>query len=225
MALEKMMNVVYLSSGRSLPSEFKQISRVNWHCPCDKEKLIALFNILQGEIIIVVQSESLSSRTIQAFFLWIGFYSSLSFVFIAKNVEPKSFQITNGNPRILILEESEGVKIEKILTRRLRGEPAINRKRERLTANSFVILQKSKVMSGPAQVGTEYLGSGRMVDFSRGGAQVILRRGSLHLRDFFQLVYRDVHGEWVTIESQVRWHRSQSADLARVGIQFIALSA
>lgn len=225
MTLDRSQNIFYLSSKRSLPWELKQITGVRWHYLRDKESLVAKLKEFEGDIFVVIHSDYVNSRTIYAFLSWLGINSKLSFIFIAKNIEKNSYQLALASPRILILLESEGERLKEAVTRCLRGETVITRKRERFRANNSVILQNSQVMPGLAQNNSDFLGSGQMLDFSRGGAQISVQMGTLRLKDYFILVYQDINGHSVAIEAQVRWLRAYGAEIERVGVQFIALSA
>lgn len=173
----------------------------------------------------VVRSESLSLRTVQAFLSWMQMTCQLSFIFIAQTIENSVFHLSKQDLKILFLRESEGRAISSILTHCLNGGLLKSRKQERIPVQAAVMLKKSSVSAqSPTGAGVQFLREGAMNDFSQGGAQIEIPYGPLALKDFVSLMYKDQSGKWVSVESQVRWTASSPGGQQIIGVQFLAVS-
>lgn len=174
----------------------------------------------------IVRSDFLNLRTVQAFMSWTQLQSKMSFIFIAQTIENSVYQMGLGNSRVLFLRESEGSAITGIVTRCLNGLGAKSRKSERQVVQASVMLKKSMVAEqSPTGGGVQFLREGSMIDFSQGGAQIEVTQGLVCVKDFVSLMYQDQRGKWVSIESQVRWVASSVTGQQIVGVQFLAVSA
>ncbi|MFS4460246.1 PilZ domain-containing protein [Bdellovibrio sp. HCB2-146] len=218
-------DLIYLSSSQSLPSYLGNISGVRWHHMKSTEELKAFLQGRTGDVTVVVKTDQLNSRTIQAFLSWTQMKFRWSFIFIAQTIEKAAYQLTNMGHPILLIRESEGARITDIITRRILGGIVKSRRQERLHVASPVMIKKSAFMkNSPTGAAVQLLREGSMVDFSQGGAQVTVHQNGVKVKDFVSLMYRDKKGLWVSVESQVRWVRSLSEGIQVVGVQFLAVS-
>lgn len=71
----------------------------------------------------------------------------------------------------------------------------------------------------------QFLRDGQMQDFSRGGALIALKEKGVQEKDLVSLIYKNRHGQWVSVESQVRWVVSTAQGEQIIGVQFLAVSA
>ncbi|WP_374079724.1 PilZ domain-containing protein [Bdellovibrio bacteriovorus] len=180
----------------------------------------------QGEIFVIVRVENLTQRLVQAFLNWGKLNVKLSFIFIAQTIEKTAQQVAFANTQMLFLFESEAPRIADLVTRRLLGLAVKSRKQERITVQSQVMLKKSVFAEeSPTGRGVQFLREGQMQDFSKGGAQISIGQGQVKIKDFISLMYQNRHGQWVSVESQVRWVVSTAAGDQIIGVQFLAVSA
>lgn len=157
---------------------------------------------------------------------WMQLNVKLSFIFIAQTVEKSVYQMIFSNSKILVLFESESLRIADLVTRRLMGLQVISRRQERKAVQAPVMVKKSVVAEeSPTGRGLQFLKEGQMNDFSKGGAQVSLLGGKVQLKDFLSVMYQNRHGQWVAVESQVRWVVSKETGEQLIGVQFLAVSA
>ncbi len=223
---EPIRDIIYLSPSQALPTYLTQLRGVRWRWAQSPEKLKQLINIQQGEICVIVRSDFLNLRTVQAFMSWTQLKAKMSFIFIAQTFENSVYQLGLGNSTALFLRESEGSSITGIVTRRLNGLMAKSRKSERQPVQAAVMLKKSVIAEqSPTGAGVQFLREGSMKDFSQGGAQIEVTQGLVHVKDFVSLMYQDQRGKWVSIESQVRWIASSVTGQQIIGVQFLAVSA
>ncbi len=109
--------------------------------------------------------------------------------------------------------------------RRIRWGFMESRRQERFSIQSAVMLKKSVVSdSSPTGEGVQFLKEGVMVDFSEGGARITLKEESVHPKDFLSVMYKNRHGKWVSVESQVRWVRGFADGRQHIGVQFLAVT-
>lgn len=173
-----------------------------------------------------MRTERLNMRTVEAFLSWNRLKVKLSFIFIAPKIERPVHQVALSEPNVLVIFESEGERITELVTRRLRGLPVKSRKRERKPLQSQVVLKRSTLAeSSPTGKMVQFLGEGQMKDFSQGGAQIVLAQGGMRAKDFVSMMYRDYQGQWVSVESQVRWVTPTPQGGQIIGLQFLAVSA
>ncbi len=218
--------LIYLSSSQKLPPYLQGVEGVRWHFSRNTEELKRYLMFQQGEVCVVVRSDFLSLRTVQAFTSWLQFNAKLSFIFIVQTIESAAYQMSLMSPKMLFLFESEGARIGNLVTRRLMGVPVKSRKQERVPVQSQVMLKKSVVAeTSPTGGGVQFLREGLMNDFSKGGAQVSLGQSGVRVKDFVSLMYQNRHGRWVSVESQVRWVVSTTSGEQIIGVQFLAVSA
>ncbi|MEK2645124.1 PilZ domain-containing protein [Bdellovibrio sp. BCCA] len=174
----------------------------------------------------IIRVETMTQRLIQAFISWGKTNMKLSFIIIAQTIEKAAQQVAFANNQLLFIFESEGLRITDIVTRRLMGLPVKSRKQERMAVQSQVMLKKSVLAEeSPTGRGVQFIREGQMQDFSKGGAQISLTQGTVRLKDFISLMYRNRHGQWVSVESQVRWVVSAANGDQIIGVQFLAVSA
>ncbi|MDG0817420.1 PilZ domain-containing protein [Bdellovibrio svalbardensis] len=174
----------------------------------------------------IVRSDFLSPRTVQAFISWTQLKVKMSFIFIAQTIENSVYQLGLGSSTVLFLRESEGAAITGIVTRCLNGQGMKSRKSERQPVQSPVMLKKSMVAEqSPTGGGVQFLREGSMTDFSQGGAQIEVTQGLVRVKDFVSLMYQDQCGKWVSVESQVRWIAASVTGQQIIGVQFLAVSA
>lgn len=223
---ESIRDIIYLSPSQSLPDYLTQLRGVRWRWAQSTEKLKQLLNSQQGEICVIVRSEFLNIRTVQAFLSWAQLKGRMSFIFIAQTIENSVYQEGLGNSRVLFLRESEGTRITELVHRCLNGLGVKSRKAERLPVQSPIMLKKSMMaIQSPTGAGVQFLREGSMKDFSQGGAQIEISTASVSVKDFVSLMYQDQQGKWVSIESQVRWVASSVAGNQIIGVQFLAVNA
>lgn len=228
MYLEPIKDLIFLSSSQyGLPPYLQGLKGVRWRYAQTPEELKKLLMSQQGEIFVIIRSESLSERTVQAFMSWGKLKLKTSFIFIAQNIEKAAHQLTLANSQILLIYESEGLRIADIVTRRLLGLAVKSRKQERVPVQSQVMLKKSMVVDeSPTGNTVQLLREGQMNDFSQGGAQIaVCEGGGVFVKDFVSLMYQNRHGRWVSVESQVRWVVSTNTGEQIIGVQFLAVSA
>ncbi|HWU44615.1 MAG TPA: PilZ domain-containing protein [Bdellovibrio sp.] len=225
--LESFKDVIYLSLSQSLPSYLTSLPGVRWHLASSKEKLKLLLKT-QKEVCVIVQSDFLNVRQVQAFLSWIQIRQDISFIFIARNIEDGVYKLNLKGHPVFFLKESESDFIPGIVTRCLRDRGARGRRQERCFVQSSVMLKKSTIAyQSPTGGGVQFLREGRMKDFSPGGAQILCegRRSLIAVKDFLNLIYQDRSGKWVSIETQVRWIASSAEGQQIIGVQFLAMSA
>ncbi|NUN05647.1 MAG: PilZ domain-containing protein [Bdellovibrio sp.] len=239
--MQKFMNrnVVFLSSshmgqsswniGEGVPEYLQGLQGVRWVYPQGPKELKAYLDVQLDvqteEVFVVVRVSNLTQRVIQAFLSWSHLYLKISFIFIAQTIENTAHQMDALSSKLLFIYESESPRIAQIVTRRLMGLMVKTRKQERKPVQTPVILKKSATEEVAAPGRVQYLKEGQMRDFSKGGAQIFLGQECVRLKDFISLMYQNRNGEWVSVESQVRWVVSTGQGQQLIGVQFLALSA
>ncbi|KYG60423.1 hypothetical protein AZI85_13220 [Bdellovibrio bacteriovorus] len=226
-------DLIYLSSSQntvpglaSVPAYLQGIQGVRWHLAPPPELLKDFLKSQPGELFVIVHSKSLSVKVAEAFLAWTKTKVKVSFIFIAQTIEKATFQLSHAFPQALFLYESEGLRIGEIVTRRLQGKPVKSRKQERMRVQSEVMLKKSVTAeASPTGSSVQFLKEGHMQDFSQGGAQITVEEGEISVKDFISLMYKNRHGRWVSVESQVRWVVSTAPGEQIIGVQFLAVSA
>ncbi len=219
--------MIYLSSSQSLPLYLKQVNGVKWHQVQSQEEIQSLLTTLKGDIHVVVRTDSLSLRTVQAFLAWGQLKLRLHFVFIADKIEKAVYQQSlHRDSQVLVLRETEAPHIAQIITQRVLGAVVKSRRQERQETKSPVMLKKSAFAEeSPIGAWMQLLREGEMMDFSQGGAQITVLQSGVQAKDFVSLMYRDHRGSWISVESQVRWVKSSSTGTSLLGLQFLAVSA
>lgn len=230
-------NLVFLSSshiygssgwdeGYEIPLCLQGVQGVRWFLPQGPLQLKQFLQSQDGEVFVVIRVKHLTERVLQAFLSWNRIYLKLSFIFVAEVIENAVHQVGDLKSRLLLFYESEGERISKAVTRRLLGFDVRSRRQERKLVQVPVMLKKSITEEkSPTGKGVQFLKEGQMRDFSKGGAQIELGQTCVRLRDFISIMYQNRNGEWVSVESQVRWVVSTSQGQQLVGVQFLAVSA
>ncbi|UXR63835.1 PilZ domain-containing protein [Bdellovibrio bacteriovorus] len=222
---EPLKDLIYLSSSQILPLYLQKLRGVRWYRSQSASELKEVLKSQQGEIYVIVRSDYLSLRAVQAFLSWGHAKVKASFIFIAQSIENSVHQVVLNHPQILVLRESERERIEELITQRLSGKSVRSRKQERMAVLSQVMLKKSVMAeNSPTGAWVQFLREGVMVDFSSGGAQITLGDEPVQRKDFISLMYKNQHGTWVSVESQVRWVTQSPEGKRVIGVQFLAVS-
>ena len=211
--------------GEGVPDYLQGLQGVRWVYPQGPKELKSYLDQQDEEVFVVVRVSNLTQRVIQAFLSWSHLYLKLSFIFIAQTIENTAHQMDALSSKVLFLYESEYLRISEVVTRRLMGLVVKTRKQERKPVATSVILKKSLTDENESAGRVQFLKEGQMRDFSKGGAQIHLGQECVRLKDFISLMYQNRNGEWVSVESQVRWVVSTGAGQQLIGVQFLALSA
>lgn len=226
MQKEPLKDLIYLSSSQILPFYLQRLRGVRWYRAQGPSDLKEVLKSQQGEVHVIVRSDYLSLRAVQAFLSWGQVKVKASFIFIAQTIEKSVHQVALSHPHVLILRESERAQIGALVTRRLFGQKVQSRRQERMVVQAQVMLKKSiATEQSPTGAWVQYLQEGFMVDFSEGGAQITLGREVVQKKDFLNLMYKNQQGVWVSIETQVRWVSNSAAGAQIIGVQFLAMSA
>lgn len=100
------------------------------------------------------------------------------------------------------------------------------RKEQRTPLKAKVIIKNSTYSAcGSALVrSVKVILEGYFEDFSRNGARIRLEKAPFRVKDLLCLMYQDVSGSWIEVESQVRWV-SAEADSETLGLQFLGRTA
>lgn len=215
-------DLIYLCSKQELPSYLAELHGVRWNWAQDPEQLKQILKMRHGEVCVVVRTEKLTERVVQAFLSWTKVKPKLSFIFIAQVIENTVYQLTLNSSAVLVVRESDSRSVPFLISRCLNGLRLKSRRQERIPVDSPVMLKKfSSDPFSPTGVGMQFLREGEMKDFSQGGALIKVKDGMVSSKDFVSLMYQDANGKWVSIESQVRW--VSTSPLGQViGIQFLA---
>lgn len=226
MQIETVKDVVYLSSSHDLPAYLQNLRGVRWYRSAGIEDLRQFLAQQSGDIFVIIRSDVVSPRLLEAFLSWTTMKVKATFIFIGQKVERAAYQLSLNHPKILILRESEGPRLSDLVTRRIQGQVVKSRKQERKPLMAQVMLKKSAYTSdSPTGKLMQFLREGCMKDFSQGGAQISLPETLVSAKDFISLVYQDHQGKWVSVESQVRWAVSTERGEQIIGVQFLAVSA
>lgn len=226
MSKAPLRNVVYLNSSHSLPSYLQALKRVHWNFTSSAEQLKHFINSHSGELTVIIRADFLSLRAVKSFASWAQQCARLNFIFIAQTIENAAFQLADGSLKMVFLLENEGSRITLLIQRFFEGKIVKARRQERQAVQSQVMLKKSVFANhSPTGAGVQFLREGQMNDFSQGGAQISVGEGGVRERDFLSLMYQNRFGQWVSVESQVRWVVSTSAGEQIIGVQFLAVSA
>lgn len=209
-----------------MPAYLQDIDSIRWHQARSSEELKQLLKIFRQQARVVVRSDFLSKKTLEAFLSWSRAGLEINFIFIAQTIENSAYQAGLEHPEVILIRESERKNIAQILERALEGKIVRTRRQERVSVQSQVILKKSALSStSPTGAWVQMLREGSMHDFSAGGARISLEQGSLRSRDYISLMYKNDQGQWVSVESQVRWVVSTGRGTEIIGVQFLAVSA
>lgn len=209
-----------------MPAYLQGLDSIQWHQARSSEELKQLLKIFRQDARVVIRSDFLSKKTLEAFLGWTKAGLRVFFIFIAQTIENSAYQVSLGHPEVVLIRESERKNIAQILERALEGKIVRSRKQERVSVQSPVILKKSALsITSPIGAWVQMLREGQMQDFSAGGARVSLEQGSLRSRDYISLMYKNDQGQWVSVESQVRWVVSTGRGTEIIGVQFLAVSA
>lgn len=221
-------DVIYLSSSHEIPRDLRGLNGVRWHRAQSPQDLKDFFRNTpqQGETFVVVNTDFLSAKTVETFLVWTQLRARLCFIFIVQSIENAAFQMSLNSSNLLFLYQSEGPRVAQMIHRRILGGVVRSRKQERSQVQAEVMLKKSAIApQSPTGRGVQFLKEGKMNDFSQGGAQILMAHTKVKAKDFVSLMYRNRHGAWVSVESQVRWVVSNTQGEQIIGVQFLAVSA
>ena len=215
-------DLIYLCANQEVPAYLAELRGARWHWARDPEQLKQILKMRHGEVCVIVRTEKLTERVVQAFLTWTKVKPKLSFIFIAQAIENTVYQLTLNSSAVLVVRESEGRTITNLVSRCLNGLSLKSRRQERIPVDSPVMLKKFNAdPQSPIGSGMQFLREGEMKDFSQGGALIKVKDGMVSSKDFVSLMYQDANGKWVSIESQVRW--VSTSPLGQViGVQFLA---
>ncbi|UOF02311.1 PilZ domain-containing protein [Bdellovibrio reynosensis] len=209
-----------------MPSYLQALEGVRWSYTTSAEQLKYFINSHHGELTVIIRADFLSLRAVKAFATWAHQSARLSFIFIAQTIENAAFQLGDGTSKMVFLLENEGSRITLLINRFFSGQVVKCRRQERQAVQSQVMLKKSVYANhSPTGAGVQFLREGQMNDFSQGGAQISVEEGGVREKDFISLMYQNRFGQWVSVESQVRWVVSTSAGEQIIGVQFLAVNA
>lgn len=223
---ETLKDLVYLSSSHELPSYLHDLRGIRWFRSKNVDELKQFLSSQKNEIFVLIRADVITPRLLEAFLSWQFVKAQVIFIFIGHLIEKAAYQTSLNHKHILLLRESEGLRINDIVTRRISGEALKSRKQERKPLAAQVMVKKSSLdIASPTGKMVQFLKEARMKDFSQGGAQITLPQQTVGFKDFVSLMYQDGSGKWVSVESQVRWVVSMPSGEQIIGVQFLAVSA
>lgn len=151
-------------------------------------------------------------------------YPQKHFIFIGQHID-KSVKIEVDKTRncSFLWPHEEGqisIKIKQILG----VHHEVTRRSDRKRVQAPLIIKASEIMEeSPIGHKMKAVMEGTFVDFSKHGAKLVLKEGWLAVKDYICIMYQKSGGEWVSMESQIRWtERDPSTGCFFMGVQFIA---
>lgn len=230
--------VFYLSSSLALPESLSHLENIEWRWVANEEVLKSFLVSLPIDKItdtvwVVVTSKFLTLNTLEIFLGMALLEKRLSFIFLTDNLQ-KTIKLERFEKnRIKILSESQSSSVGEIIfsdeiqaQEKTSMEQFDSRKYERSHVKSKIILKKQKPEGEPLGRGEiQYLQECQLNDISPGGARILVAKGILAVTDFIVLIFQDKRGEWLTVESQVRWMASSLTAYQDVGVQFLKVKA
>ena len=232
--------VFYLSSSPALPESLSRLENITWYWAANEEVLKSFLGSLPIDKItdtvwVVVISKFLTLTTVEGFLGMAFAEKRLSFIFLTeslqKAIDPHRFE----KHRIKILSESQAASVSDIIFSddisarvKVPMEDFFSRNYERSNVKSKIILKKQKQKQSEKDFDRneiQYLQECQINDISPGGARIFVVKGILAVTDLIVLIFQDKRGEWLTVESQVRWMGSSLTAYQDVGLQFLEVKA
>ncbi len=179
----------------------------------------------KGEVFVVIHLPELTERNLLTFMSWLRFKIKLNFIFITEKVENACFSLYPLPPQMLVLFQSEGVRLKDAVMRKLIGLHVYSRRMERVPVHSSIMVKKSMMVEdSPAGQSVQFLREGMMQDFSKSGAQIRVADSCIQEKDSVSLMYQNRHGHWISVQSQVRWVADIGSGQQLLGVQFLAVN-
>lgn len=172
--------------------------------------------------LLICKVDTLALRHIQAL---VELNPNLRFkvLFYAREVESSAVESLQNSERLqfkVIPQTQPFPEMEQVL--KLFKSPLYRRREERAPLRAKVMVKMSKYsQDSGGDKRLKVLLEGFFEDFSRHGARVKLNQVPFQVKDFLSVMYQDINGRWIEVESQVRWVSVMGAEQC-MGLQFIA---
>lgn len=220
MELSKPKDLIFLSMDSSIPEYLQDMRGVRLYRVGSQEELLRVLQA-NDEVFVLVDVSFVNGVMVETIRQLMKKFIKVYFIIVSEVIENSAFISLMRDVKVLLLQRQDK-KLPDLLSKFLRGEKVLSRRYERTILHNEVIIKKSQI-AGPVDEKTHLaLKDGMMLDFSRGGARILSKDFKVKSKDFVNLMYRNKNGNWISVESQVRWTQVLDGGEVLFGVQFIA---
>lgn len=226
MQIKLLSELIYIHSSPALPTYLQGVHGYKLRHLSSVDDLKALSSRITHPTVVLVDLHECTVKQAEMLLRMNTANVNLNFIILAQVIDSSVYQLSLKYPPCMVLRHSEVAALPELLTLSQEGKTLYSRKQERHIIQAPVMVKKSAyVTESPTGSLIQALSEGKMIDFSAGGACIEIGRGQLKRKDFVSLMYLSDGGSWVSVESQLRWIRSESPLRQILGVQFLAVSA
>ncbi|MFP5519795.1 MAG: PilZ domain-containing protein [Bdellovibrionia bacterium] len=151
-------------------------------------------------------------------------YPRRHFILCSQEIDKSSKNIIYKSPNLHFFWGSEESQINYLLSKISQKQQFHPRKAERTAVSAPVMVKASQIaVDSPVGSRLKAIVEGNFVDFSKYGAKIVLSAAAMSVKDYICVMYQKANGQWVSVESQVRWsERDDVSGKYYYGLQFIA---
>lgn len=199
--------------------------------PLFETRLIRDFGDLRAQLqfssqvaFVVVYADRLTEKQVIGLVKLAEKMSNIHFILVGQIIENTAKQHFNMHQNVHFFWRREEGRLEALLIKIKERGPVFSRRSERVAISAPALLKASQYLPwSPIGQKMKLLEEGKIVDFSKHGASVLVSEGSLKPKDFVCIMYKKSCGKWIAVESQIRWMRKDPASGSYLfGLQFIA---
>lgn len=223
--MKQLSDFDFIFLGQDFNEELRSLGPIRWvFINSDQEFQVQLQHV-KKEVFVVIQMQTFTFKHLKSLEVLSRTYLKCHFIVMSQVVDSACYPVLNHMPNIYLYTRWSAVSFKSFVHRCIDGLWKNRRQERRPVASGVMIKRSGFSQRSPIGEGVQFLREGTMDDFSATGARLSLSSGGVELKDFLNLMYKNQHGIWVSVESQVRWVQAQKNGEISFGVQFLAVNA
>lgn len=211
---------------REIPKRLQLNSQFNLHLVSSVIEMRNAF-LLPDVIGVMIYIDKLNFKTWQNLKKLVEKYPLKKFIFCGKNLEKTLKNELDRHRNCFFFWPHEEEQLTSKLKQILGTASHATRRSERKKVTAPLLVKASEIMvDSPIGQKLRVVIEGHFIDFSKHGAKLFLCESWLVAKDYICIMYQKMDGEWVSMESQIRWTENDpTTGRVLMGVQFIARAA
>lgn len=223
--MKQMGDFDFIFLGQEFNEELRSLGSIRWVFVNSDQEFQAHLQHVKKEVFVVIQVQTFTYKHLKSLEVLSRCYLKCYFIVLTQVIDSACYPIPSYLPNIYLYAQWSTVTLKSFIHRCVDGLWKNRRQERRPVASDVMIKRSGFSQMSPIGEGVQFLREGKMDDFSATGARLSMVNGKVELKDFLNLMYKNQHGLWVSVESQVRWVQAQKNGEISFGVQFLAVNA
>lgn len=223
--MKQLSDFDFIFLGQDFHEELRSLGPIRWVFISSDQEFQAHLQRVKKEVFVVIQMQTFTFKHLKSLEVISRRHLKCHFIVMSQVVDSACYPVLAHLPNIYLYARWSAMSLKSFVHRCIDGLWKNRRQERRPVASDVMIKRSGFSQMSPIGEGVQFLREGKMEDFSATGARLSLSAGGVELKDFLNLMYKNQHGIWVSVESQVRWVQAQKNGEISFGVQFLAVNA